>query len=82
MLEFDLQLFDEETAETSTEENSVAETESQELPEGFEGLEEYKDEILAELGEKPQEESESATSDYVPYQRFKEVIDEKNALKA
>ena len=80
MFEFDIQRFDEDAAENQVAENSAAETENAELPEGFEGLEEYKEEILSELGEKPQEEK--PTSDYVPYQRFKEVIDEKNALKA
>ena len=61
MKDFDLQLFDEEVAESSgesTAENSSTESTS-ELPEGFEGLEEFKDEILQELsGEEKSEETE------------------------
>ena len=56
---FDLQLFDEEVAENSVEtqaEENSAETSQAELPEGFEGLEEYKDEILQELSQGKQAE--------------------------
>ena len=86
---FDLQLFDEDENSVA-EENSAEETAEQELPEGFEGLEEYKDEILAEINEaeKPEEnlqensDGENLAGQKVPYERFKSVIDERNALKA
>lgn len=79
---FDLQLFD-ETDETS-EENSATETENsqQELPEGFEGLEEFKDEILSEINGEENSQAENLAGQKVPYDRFKSVIDERNALKA
>ena len=77
MKDFDLQLFDEEVAESSAEstaENSSTESTS-ELPEGFEGLEEYKDEILQELsGEEKSEETEEQGG-------YKSKDEEKAALK-
>lgn len=94
MLNFELQLFaDDETPEiSSAEETSTVETgteESQpELPEEFEGLEEFHDEILAELkgGETAENTGEETgkipVGQKVPYERFKQVNDERKALKA
>lgn len=84
---FDLQFFDEEIAENSVEtqtEEKSAETQQAELPEGFEGLEEYKDEILQEIAqneqaqEKPAEISES--QEETP--QYKTADEEIAALKA
>lgn len=86
MLNFDLQLFDEEVAENSvdaqSEENSQAE-----LPEGFEGLEEFKNEILQELSENQQTEetpAEVPESQDVPEEnpQYQSKDDEIAALKA
>lgn len=85
MFNFDLQLFDEEVNETSAVEENSAEntTESAELPEDFEGLEEYKEEILQEVAEMKNEETEETTPvQKIPYERFKQKVDEVNALKA
>ena len=88
---FDLQLFDDDAAESQVEENSAVENESStvELPKEFEGLEDYKDEILAEAAQmqkanesSTEEEAEDVPKGHIPYQRFKQVIDERNALKA
>ena len=82
---FDLQLFDEDVESTEVNSSAETSTEEVELPEGFEGLEEFKDEILAESAEmqKPEESSdENLAGQKVPYERFKSVIDERNALKA
>ena len=60
---FDLQLFDEEVAENSAEvqaEENSGENSQAELPEGFEGLEEYKDEILQELSQNEQAQEQPA----------------------
>ena len=87
MLDFDLQRFDDEETVSNAEENSAAEssTEQAELPEGFEGLEEYKDEILAEIAETQKSEENSQAEDSsgevvagqkVPYERFKSKVDE------
>ena len=93
MLNFDLQLFGDEENVSSAEKNSTVEdsTEQQELPEGFEGLEEYKDEILADMAEMQKSEENSQAEDSsgeisvgqkVPYERFKSKVDEVAALKA
>ena len=93
MLDFDLQRFDDEETVSNAEENSASEssTEQAELPEGFEGLEEYKDEILAEIAETQKSEENSQAEDSsgeivagqkVPYERFKSKVDEVAALKA
>ena len=77
MKDFDLQLFDEEVAESSAEstaENSSTESTS-ELPEGFEGLEEYKDEILQDISEIEKSEETEEQSGY------KSKDEEKAALK-
>ena len=89
MLKFDLQLFDDEEIVSTAEENSESETQTEQadLPEGFEGLEEFKDEILAEV-KGTQESQETSSSDEstagqkVPYERFKSKVDEVAALKA
>lgn len=82
---FDLQLFDEEVAENSAE-TQPAENSQTELPEGFEGLEEFKDEILQELSEnQPVEEvtpevTEEKNSEEIPQYQSKD--EEIAALKA
>ena len=80
---FDLQLFDEEEVTEnqteSTAENSTAENSTAELPEGFEGLEEFKDEILQDISEiekSAQSDETSATPQY------KNPAEEIAALKA
>ena len=83
MLEFDLQLFNDDTAETSevetsseeSTETSSEETSEQELPEGFEGLEEYKKDILKDISEMEKTQTQKETSS--PSQ-----VDEVAALKA
>lgn len=84
---FDLQLFDKEVAENSVEtqaEENSAETQQTELPEGFEGLEEYKDEILQEIAQNEQAQEipaeTSETQDETP--QYKTADEEIAALKA
>lgn len=63
MKDFDLQLFDDDVAENSGEsasENSSTESIT-ELPEGFEGLEEFKDDILNEINDGTQSENSDET---------------------
>ena len=89
MLNFDLQLFDEEIAENSVEtqaEENSAENSQAQLPEGFEGLEEFKDEILQEIAQNeqaqeiPVETHEEKISDETP--QYKTADEEIAALKA
>ena len=98
MTRFDLQLFaddetenisvSEETPATETASESNVEESQPELPEEFEGLEEFRDEIMAELnggetGENTGEEGgKIPAGQKVPYERFKQVNDERKALKA
>lgn len=78
---FDLQLFDEEVAENSAETQN-AENSQAELPEGFEGLEEFKDEILEEISqnEQAQEVPEEKISEET--EQYQSKDDEIAALKA
>ena len=72
---FDLQLFDEEVAENSVEtqaEENSAENQQAELPEGFEGLEEFKDEILQEIAQNEQTQE-------IPAETHEEKISEENS---
>lgn len=87
MFEFDLQLFDDDATETSavetsseeSTETSSEETSEQELPEEFEGLEEYKEDILKDISEmeKSQTQQENSYETSSPSQ-----VDEVAALKA
>lgn len=83
MLNFDLQLFDEEVAENSVEtqaEENSAETSQAELPEGFEGLEEFKEDILRDISEMSQAEETSQSQQQTP--QYKSANEEIAALKA
>lgn len=95
MFEFDLQRFDEETAEQPTQSQPEPSTEEEKpIPEELSGLpEEIARETLAEWEKsqpKPEEESQEETppepkpptEESVPYARFKEKVDEANQLKA
>lgn len=90
MIDFDLQLFDEEVSENPTEttsENSSAEPQQAELPEGFEGLEEFKDEILQDIAEMSKAEETdgekiSETQNETSQPQYKTADEEITALKA
>lgn len=94
MFEFDLQRFDEETAEQPTQSQPEPSTEEEKpIPEELSGLpEDIARETLAEWEKsqpkpeeepKPQEEPpKPQTEESVPYARFKEKVDEANQLKA
>ena len=97
MFEFDLQLFDEKSEEPqSAPETETSEESAEPLPEELSGLpEEYAREVLAEherhqtepeVEEESQpalaEEHKPQTPSTVPYDRFKEKVDEANRLKA
>ena len=89
MFEFDLQRFDDDTEQTTTEEVSQETTQEEPIPE------EYAREVLAESKQnEPPPESEEPpqpeqntepkpqTPNNIPYARFKEKVDEVNSLKA
>lgn len=92
MIDFDLQLFDEEVSETPTEStsenpNTESQTQQAELPEGFEGLEEFKEEILQDISEmskteEPTGEKVSETSTETAQPQYKTADEEIAALKA
>ena len=97
MFEFDLQLFDEKSEEPqSAPETETSEESAEPLPEELSGLpEEYAREVLAEhehhqtepeVEEESQpafaEERKTPAPSTVPYDRFKEKVDEANRLKA
>lgn len=76
MLEFDLQRFDDDEAEQSSEE-------AQPLPEELNGLpEDIARETFAEREASQTETDAESKPGAVPYERFKEKIDEANRLKA
>ena len=92
MFEFDLQLFAEESSEPQSAPETPSEESAEPLPEELSGLpEEYAREVLAEHEHQqteveeessPTEERKTQTPSTVPYDRFKEKVDEANRLKA